>query len=251
MVNASTLPITESNDNVLSNIGIIVALPEELRTLTQQAIKQGECLQLGSVWIVYSGAGWQNATTAAQLLIAKGVQRLVSWGCAAGLVDTLKPGDLVLASQIVGDDKVFETDKLWRDQLQQQLSPYVSTHSGSLFTSRTLVSSHQAKQQIHQKNQAIALDMESAAIAEVAENAHLPCLVIRSIADPVSQNLPQAVLKGLNANGQVELPRLLRHLCWHPGEVVELVKLGLHFHAAQKTLKTVTRHLRLLEQISS
>jgi adenosylhomocysteine nucleosidase len=79
----------------------------------------------------------------------------------------------------------------------------------------------------------------------VAKNANLPCLAIRSIADPVDQDLPLAVLNSLNADGQVELPRLFRHLFLHPWELNGLIRLGRHFHAAQKTLKTVARLLNL------
>ena len=243
----TTASVTTLADNActLSEFGIVVALPEELRTLTSHKIQQGECFQLGTLWIAHSGAGWQNAEAAARLLIGKGVKGLISWGCAAGLSHTVKPGNLVLASCIVSDNQAFDTDTLWREHLQQQLSALNDTHMGWLFTSKKLISSSLLKQQISQQSQAIALDMESAAIADVAKNANLPCLAIRSIADPVDQDLPLAVLNSLNADGQVELPRLFRHLFLHPWELNGLIRLGRHFHAAQKTLKTVARLLNL------
>ena len=244
MAAKSTLTLEEDH-YTLADLGIIVALPEELRTLTNQKIRQGECLQLGRLWIAHSGAGWQNAAASAQLLISKGVKVLVSWGCAAGLIRGLKPGDLILASRIVIDLQSYETDPFWRNRLQQQLAVLSPLHTGHLYTSQELVSSSLLKQQISQQNQSMAVDMESAAIAEVAQSSRIPCLAIRSIADPFDQDLPQAVSRSLNANGQVELPRLFRHLFLHPWELAGLIRLGLNFHAAQKTLKKVARILNL------
>ncbi len=246
-----TLLSDSANHDVIPNIGIVVALPEELSSLTSHKLKQGDCCQIGGSRIIYSGAGWQNAAAAAQILVDKGVRQLISWGCAAGLSDTLNPGDLVLATRIISEQQEFDTDDLWRQQIQQRLATHVSIHEGKLFSSAEIIGSSLLKQRIRQQSQAIALDMESAAIAETALRAHLPCLVIRSIADPVSQDLPLAVLRSLNAKGQVELPRLLRHLFWHPWETASLIRLGLNFRAAHKTLKTVARELRLQESINA
>lgn len=240
----STLTL-EDDSYTLAGLGIIVALPEELRTLTNHKIRQGECLQLGRIWIAHSGAGWQNAAASARLLVSKGVKVLISWGCAAGLVHELKPGDLILASRIIIDHQSYETDPFWRNHLQQQLAVLSPLHTGSLYTSQELISSSLLKQQISRQNQAVAVDMESAAIAEIAQSFRIPCLAIRSIADPFDQDLPQAVSRSLNTDGQVELSRLFRHLFLHPWELAGLIRLGLNFHAAQKTLKKVARILNL------
>ena len=228
-----------------SIVGIVVALPEELCTLTTMKLKQGECTQLGNVLIVRSGTGMVNAAKAAQTLIEKGAKQLVSWGCAAGLVKDVKPGDILLAEKVVSEQDQFDTDAQWRRRVLRTLNSVVPVHSGKLFTSNKLVSHSLDKQQIQQHSQAYALDMESAAIADVARKGNLPFLAIRSIADPVNMDLPAAVLASLNGEGQVKLSKLLRHLLFHPWEILGLIKLGLHFHAAQKTLKTVARQLKI------
>jgi len=230
-------------DNADPIVGIVVALPEELRSLTNIKLKQGECIQLGNILVAYSGAGMANAAKAAQTLMEKGAKQLVSWGCAAGLAKNFKPGDLLLAEKIVGEQDQFDIDSQWRSNVLRILNSVVSAHSGSLFTSKELISRSLDKQQIHQNSHAVALDMESAAIAEVARKNGMPLLVIRSIADPVSMDLPAAVLAGLDGDGQVKLPKLLGHLLSHPWEVFGLIRLGIHFHAAQKTLKIVANQL--------
>lgn len=239
--NQDAISLTSHAD---TRVGIVVALPEELATLTPIRLKQGECCQVGSTWIAYSGAGLSNAANAAELLTTKGVQLLISWGCAAGLSEQAKPGDLIIASQVIGEDEYFDADKPTATALQQLLPANLTVHDGKLFTSSTLINLSLDKQRIHQQFQADALDMESAAIAQIAQRAQLPFLVIRSIADPVNMDLPHAVSHALDSNGQVALAKLLRYLCWHPWEIKALIRLGWHFKAAQNTLKIVARELQ-------
>jgi adenosylhomocysteine nucleosidase len=85
--------------------------------------------------------------------------------------------------------------------------------------------------------------MESGAIAKVAVEANLPCLVLRAIADPVSMSLPHAVVFALDEQGRVHIGKLLRYLLTHPWEIPGLIQLGWHFRAAQKTLKIIAKQL--------
>ncbi len=224
--------------------GIVVALPEELSTLTSRKLAQGECVSFSDdILIAYAGAGPLNSGNAARLLIAKGADRLISWGCAAALEPQLRPGNLVIADQIFFDQQIFDTDKRWSHKLRSRLSEKLPVTSGNLATKSRIIASSIDKQTIHKDSGAIALDMESGAIAKAAIQADIPCLVLRAIADPASMDLPQAVVQALNSQGQVELGKLLMFLMIHPWELPGLIRLGLHFNAAQKTLKTIAKHL--------
>ena len=230
--------------------GIVVALPEELATLTRQKRAQGECLALNDdILVAYSGAGPNNAANAARLLIAKGADRLISWGCAAALSADLRPGHLVIAEQVFFDQQTYETDKRWSHKLRSRLSEKLAVSSGHLQTEMRIVAASNDKRSIHKASNAIALDMESGAIAKVASQTNLPCLVLRAIADPVSMDLPHAVVHALNDQGQVDLGKLLRYLWRHPWEIPALIQLGWHFRAAQKTLKTTAKYLNEISQI--
>lgn len=224
--------------------GIVVALPEELATLTSRKLARGECCQLSAdVLVAYAGAGPNNAASAARLLIAKGADRLISWGCAAALAPQLRPGVLVVADQIFFDRQCYETDKRWSHKMRNRLSERLAVGSGNLSTEARIVALSSDKQLIHRETGAVALDMESGAIAKVASQANLPFLVLRAIADPAAMDLPRAVVGALNDQGRVEMGKLLRHLLNHPWELPGLIKLGRHFGAAQKTLKTTAKHL--------
>ena len=225
--------------------GIVVALPEELTTLTSKKIAKGRCFFLADQLLVaYSGAGPVNAQSAAALLVAKGVNRLISWGCAAALCASLKPGDLILADELIDAGNAEMTVNAdWLDHAKKGLANFVAVHSGRLAESTSIVSSSKDKEQLHSITGAIALDMESIAIAKVAKQHTLPFLAIRVIADPVTMNLPRAINYSLNDQGEVVFGKLLLFFFLHPAELPGLIKLGLHFRAAKNTLKSIARHL--------
>lgn len=239
-------------------VGIIVALPEELGTLSQlpgfakgrKITKGGYCIVTKNIAVAYAGAGPQNAQTAAALLIANGATRLISWGCAAALSSTLKPGDLILPDQLIdsnGDKGAkYYVSSDWHSHAKNILSSLVIVHSGCLAESEKIVSSSNDKKKLQSKTDAIALDMESIAIAKVAAQNHLPFLAIRAIADPVDMDLPKAINHALNDQGNIVFSRLLWHLACHPAELPELIKLGLYFNAAKRTLKLVAQHLNTI-----
>ncbi|UOA07211.1 phosphorylase [Methylobacter sp. S3L5C] len=219
--------------------GIVVALPEELATLTSKKISKGHCVFIADKLLVaYSGAGPINAHLAAELLIAKGVGRLVSWGCAAALSASLKPGDLILADKLIdAGNSEMAVNADWHGDIKNRLAKFMVVHSGTLAESISIVSSSIDKKQLHSITGAVALDMESTAIAKVASQHVLPFISIRAIVDPVVMNLPLAINYSLNNGGDIVLGKLLLFLLLHPAELPGLIKLGLHFNAAKKSLK--------------
>lgn len=225
--------------------GIVVALPEEISTLTAKKIDKGNCLFIADkILVAYSGTGPKNAQTAAELLVSKGVTQLISWGCAAALSSLLKPGDLTLAETLIDAECTqIDINSPWYNNTKNLLSEFIVVHTGHLAESKSLVSSSKDKKQLQSKTGAIALDMESIAIAKVAKQYKLSFLAIRAIADPVTMNLPKAVNHSLNDQGEILLGKLLLFIVLHPAELPGLIKLALHFHAARKTLKRVADNL--------
>jgi adenosylhomocysteine nucleosidase len=232
--------------------GIVVALPEELTTLTSKKIAKGRCMFItDNLLVAHSGAGPVNAQSAAELLIAEGASRLISWGCAAALSESLKPGDLVLADELIDAGNVeMAVNDDWRGYAKNRLANFAAVHGGRLAESRGIVSSSKEKKQLHSITGAVALDMESIAIARVARQHTLPFLAIRVIADPVNMNLPGAINYSLNDQGEVVLKKLIFFLFLHPAELPGLIKLGLHFNAAKKTLKSIAKRLDTVTDFS-
>lgn len=228
--------------------GIVVALPEELATLTSQKVAKGGYLMLNNQLVVaYSGAGAVNANNAAQLLVEQGATRLVSWGCAGALSEELKPGDLVLADKLKDADGNFVDDVYVSSSLHDVINNYLpkktSVYTGILVESRDIIALSVIKKQLHASTGAIAVDMESIAIAKVAKQHRLSFLALRVIVDPASMNLPEAINQSLNAQGVIELPKLLLFIARHPLQIPGLMRLGRHFNTAKKTLRALATQL--------
>ena len=226
--------------------GIIVALPEELSTLTKKKIAQGECEFLAEgIIVILAGTGPKNALNATLRLLKKGCTQLISWGCAAGLADDLSAGDLCLPKQLITENQQhFLVHAEWQQQTASLLAELQPIHSGPLTASSSIVCSSRKKKVIHQSSGAIVLDMESTAIAKVAEQRQIPYLVIRVIADTVNMNLPAAITKSMDETGQINNNKLALNIITNPLQIPDLIKLGLHFQSAQKKLNIVAEKIR-------
>lgn len=233
--------------------GIVVALPQELDTLTTRKIVKGDVISLSkNLFLAYSGAGADNAQIAAKKLVEQGAMQLMSWGCAAALSPNLQSGDLLLTNRLItAEGATLDIDSDWFRHVHRVLEKLAcqanfALRSGALLESKQLVAKSSEKQQLYQQKKALALDMESIAIAKVAQQHGLAFLAIRAIADPVHMNLPQAVSYALNAQGDVQIGKLLLFLLSHPFELSGLIALGKQFSSAKQTLKSVAQ---LLEQL--
>lgn len=227
--------------------GIVIALTDEINSISRKKINKGDCVFITEhILVCCSGAGSANARIASQQLIDKGANKLISWGCAAALSPDLKPGDLILPEILLTENlDQIATSIDWLNKAKQQLHD-LAPHTGSLVESSSIVAETGAKKHIYQQSAAIALDMESIAVAQTAREHNLPSLVIRCIADPVDMSLPNAISYSMNSEGEVQLSKLLGFLFTHPSELPGLIKLGLHFNSAKNKLKLVAKQLDII-----
>jgi adenosylhomocysteine nucleosidase len=224
-------------------VGFIVALPSEAGSLGARPPGFGGLVDLPEGhWLAVSGAGPDYAFEAACRLLERGVAGLVSWGCAAALAPHLKPGHLILPEFVLGAEgsrQVSHAD--WRSRLARALSPTLPVHTGTLIESVRIIPGCAEKQALYARTEAVATDMESAAVARVAHSRGLPFLAVRAIADSAAMRLPAAVTAALSPRGDIALTKLLGHSLRHPGQFIELARLGRAFGAAMATLRRVRK----------
>jgi adenosylhomocysteine nucleosidase len=232
-------------------IGIVVAMPAEISTLITQKIVQGQCELIGeNIIVACSGIGKDNATKAAELLVSKGVKGLISWGCAGALTPDLKPGALLFPEKILtATGQTVNTTEHWLTHIKKNLP--IIHRSVRLVESLSLIATADDKKKLHQQTHAVAVDMESAAIVQVAEKAGISSLVIRAIADSASLNVPSALSYALNTEGEIVLNKLFKYLLTHPQQLPTLIQLGLHFNQAKNKLKAVAEHLDIIINFDS
>ena len=227
----------------MTRLGIIAALPAEQRTLNTCRIASGEWIRsTDNTLLALSGAGPERAAAAGHRLIEEGASALLSWGCAAGLDSTLAAGALVLPETLIATDgRVHNVDPTWHQRLHRCLSECSVVHTGSVVESRNLVVKATEKAALFDRFRGIAVDMESVAIAQLAASKGIPVAVIRAIADSAHSSLPQSVARALDSRGNIDLRKLFSYALAHPTEFARLLRLGWHFHAAQRTLKSVVK----------
>jgi len=221
--------------------GIVVAMVSEAKTLTKASWVPGEVIHLpGGGILNISGIGARRAEGAARALLAHGVTSLVSWGTAGGLVPGLSPGSLVLPVSILRLDRsLYEVDRTWHHRLSTQLEGSVDLHGGILGESSKVLMTSQDKESFSSRTGAVAVDMESGAIAAVASDAKIPFITIRAISDAFDSVLPFTVLKSFDKFGRVDKVRLMRGLARHPQDLPGWLRLMWELGSARKTLARV------------
>jgi adenosylhomocysteine nucleosidase len=189
-------------------IGIIGAMAVEiefikarLSSITQEEVL-GRVFYLGTlekakVVLVQSGIGKANAAATTALLIDKyQPTHIFNTGVAGGI--TLQPNDLLIATsvmyfdvfaenfgyepgQLPGEPRLFYPSEQLRDQLVAQTSSTV--HQGLLASGDTFVTTREVLTPLDEP--VVAVDMESAAIAQICAQASIPFAIVRAISDNV------------------------------------------------------------------
>jgi len=223
-------------------IGVVAALPLEARFLVGRMLDPAERAELRDCagWIQLCGIGREKALHAAQSLLDAGASALVSWGTAAGLDPALAAGTLVLPQCVIGaDEYMFPVDQAWRSRLHDRVAGHVATSGGLLLESLSVFTHPSQKKALAKRAGAAAVDMESAAVAQVANQVGVPFMAVRVIADQAMTAVPLSALAAVDDFGRVHVLRLVASLLAHPEELPALIVLWRAFRAAQRTLSTV------------
>ncbi|MCI1904328.1 5'-methylthioadenosine/adenosylhomocysteine nucleosidase [Enterococcus hirae] len=195
-------------------IGIIGAMDEEIKVL-KESMDHTKTWQRGSVIfmagnfgkheliVVRSGIGKvMAAITTAMLIDHYDVNMVINTGSAGGIGKHLKVGDIVIAAQTAYFDVdvtgfgyemgqlpamplYYDASRYLVDQaVQAAASTGLSVHKGLIVTGDTFVNDEEKIKEIKEIfPQALAVEMEGAAVAQAALQFKMPYLVIRSLSD--------------------------------------------------------------------
>lgn len=223
-------------------VGIVAAMRIESRCITTRHLPLGEVISLGdSSAICLCGMGANAARKAATKLRAGGATSLISFGVAGALDSKLRPGDLVLPESIYSG-RLLPVSVTWRDRVQKCLPSHLRIIGGKLATSKKVLTSLIEKREFAETTGAFAVDLESGAIAEVAENSDIPFLAIRAISDPIEFSPPLALLDAVNPDGSANLSQILSLLLQRSVTLSTLLRLAREVRIARSTLSTVVLH---------
>jgi adenosylhomocysteine nucleosidase len=235
----------------LNGLGIVAALAAEARPLGTGSKGADGALKLADgTLLVVSGVGVSAAAAGARRLAASGARALISWGVAGGLDPGLAAGTLVLPREIISPDNVsFATATDWREHVRSAIEAQYAVCTGSLLTCRAPLGSVAAKARAFRETAAVAVDMESSAVAEVAAAQRIPFLAVRAIVDAAADEIPGAALMAATAGtATLRIGRLLATLARAPGELPALIRLAGRYGRACRALSAVARSGALAPQ---
>lgn len=220
----------------MTRLGIVAAFAAESRHL--RPLTPGSA---DGTLLVVSGMGGAAAASGARQLVDAGARALLSWGVAGGLDPALPAGALFLPDEVISaDGVVYQTAREWRETLATAVASCHPVTGGRLLTSRRPLASAADKSIALRESGAAAVDMESAAVAEVARAQGLPFLAVRAIVDTANDPLPKAAIAAAS-EGSVRLSRLLGALARAPADLPALIRLMWRYRAASRSLAAVAR----------
>lgn len=217
----------------MSRIGVITGLAREAECF-------GALPKHGALSIRCAAGCSNRAMEIAGTLVSEGCLGLVSFGIAGGLEPSLDPGALVIVASVIGPDgSRTECDPKWRRRLINVLRGELSVVESDVFGSDRAVLLSQEKRRLHVETGAIAVDMESHAVAQVAAAHGLSFLAVRAIADPVSRDIPSWVPGLVGSDGRPRTPAVIAGIAANPLQLPALISLGVDSEKAFRTLRRV------------
>ena len=192
---------------------------------------------------VIVGAGDPRRTAALVEIAAQRAKCLVSFGVAGGLAPHLRPGQVILSAEVIGDDRRWRSNPRFHRQVSD-LASRIGAVGGPVLGASDILSTEEDKTRAWRDTGALAVDLESAIVARTAEAAGLPFLVLRTVADPATRELPPAALIPLSENGTPSLTRVLSEVLRRPQQIAALFGLARETRQALTALAGPARALR-------
>ncbi len=224
----------------MSRVGIVSALAAEARALGRPcAASLGVRRLAAGMLLVVSGIGPSAAPAAARALASEGVTALASFGMAGALDPALGCGTVVLPEWVMAaDGPPLPTSATWREQVRRALPARCASRGGELLSSLEPIGSASEKKALWRATGAAAVDMESAAIAQIAAERSLPFIAVRVIVDLSTDELPRAVIAA-SRGGRLAPGRLLAGILCAPGDLGTLLRLSARYRCARSVLREI------------
>jgi adenosylhomocysteine nucleosidase len=160
------------------------------------------------------------------------IRGVISFGVAGGLDPALKPGDVVVATEVLAGDTRWLAGLTLNEQLIASVALGRSrVVRGGLAGVERVVAARSCKAALRLETGAAAVDMESHIAAAYAAEAGLP------FADPADRALPALAVTAIKANGDIDMRKVLSGVARNPMMLRALVSTGIDFNRALRSLR--------------
>lgn len=226
-------------DPAPSVVAIIVALASERACVDARLADD----RMTMLMVKQSGPGPENAAAAARAVAESGADALVSLGLAGGLDSRLRAGVAIVPDRIIlASGATLVTDSGWKTRIVRAIGGELATDEGALLSADTVLDTPDRKSAAAATTGAVAVDMESGAIAAVAADAGLPAVAIRVVADSAADTLPPGIERWIDSSGRRRAAPIVA-AALSPAQWPVLAALARRHGVAQRALKTVAKRL--------
>lgn len=243
----------EPNENYQNNILILSATKAEIEEINKiiqnkkyisieelrrkKTITIGKVLDHHNIITIATGVGKINTAFWTSYIISKyKISHIINFGVASGIYSNknkfIKIGDVIISTEttsydfnlhrfgyeighVPGHPKKFKANTTLIRKASKIKINNIASYMGLIITGDQFID-HQNFQEIPEEfENAIAIDMESAAMAQVAYNFKIPFIIIRGISDIVN-----------NENNHDDYKKFLKKASYNSAKIVEkLIKL--------------------------
>lgn len=219
-------------DRAQADIGIVCATSFELKHFIARCERNrkyvgqnltvfGVKLRDIRVAVAQTGMGFAAARRGTQALLdAHHPAWILSVGFSGALQPQFKIGDIVMGN-VLADTHGQEV----QIDLRMASDPERGVWVGKLLTSDEIVRTIAEKRQLAEKYQALAVDLESLAVAQVCRDTRTRFLAVRCISDDLSRDLPPELATLVGETGAVRLGAAVSFLWKRPGSIQEIWQL--------------------------
>lgn len=246
-------------------IGLIAAMPEEIKPLLKQVGAYDKSSAAGfnlyrfnvhgkSCRLIESGIGAERAGKAAKALIAsEHPDVIISFGFGGGVRPGMAVGDLAVARSIrlyQGGDPdarkaiVLPVPAKVRQTLETVCNQRgCAIRQGDFLTSEIILNKKKLAMELPQEVVNPVLDMETWAIAQVAAQERIPLLAIRAISDAADEELGFCIGEFTDSDMNMRISKILSTIARKPGIMLQLIRLAKNSRMAGRNLAAAVEHL--------
>jgi adenosylhomocysteine nucleosidase len=242
-------------------IAILVAVKQELHPILRRAVASDVVRQAHldfhegtfagqPLAMLALGVGRECARVAAEMTIhCYRPDLIISAGFGGGLNSSVRDGDIVIGEEILEVTEDRGDEVRWQKMAAQLLVPPalpapvgITVHRGKILTTDEMVLRAATKVRMGAATGALAVDMETSAVARVAAAHQTPIMAVRCISDNDHENLPDE-FNDFFVMGQLQARRVFSACLSNPRTIGSLARLGYRAHAAGRNLAVFLEQL--------
>ncbi len=242
-------------------IGLIAAMPEEIRPFLERAGAYSRekldgfdsyrfILGAREIRLIRSGMGTKNAAEATRALIAAAKPDLIiNFGFAGALTSGLNVGDIVIAEHLLlhgerlfseqpGID-AFKTEELEKRLEGLFLDKDFHVRKVTFITVAEIKSKRAMAELLPSGVLDPVLEMETVAVAQTAHERNVPLIAIRAISDGVGEELGFSIREFTDRKLNIRLGKVFLSVTKKPWIVPQLLRLAKNSRSAGNNLAAV------------